>query len=106
MAEVLVDTSVIGRIVNSTSALHNLACDAVEKVRLRGDKPVLVTQVLIELWSVATRPENVNGFGWSPEFVAAMVTDLRSKFRIVDEPKAPLERWYGLVTKYRVSGKR
>jgi predicted nucleic acid-binding protein len=66
----LLDTSVIVRTVHTESSQHALAVDAIAALEERGDNPVLVSQVLIEFWSVATRPASVNGLGWTVEQVA------------------------------------
>jgi hypothetical protein len=57
----LLDTNVLGRMVEVGHPQHRVASDAVDALRRRGDTPCVVPQVLYELWVVATRPPAANG---------------------------------------------
>ena len=65
----------------------------------------VVAQVLIEYWVAATRPIAQNGFGLSPEHASSDVSGLRAFLPCLPEPADVIDRWFGLVTKHRVSGK-
>ena len=71
MSRILLDTNVVLRLAKTEDAQHELVRTAVGIRALRGDDGVLAPQVLIEFWVVATRPPDVNGFGWSPAVAAA-----------------------------------
>lgn len=80
----------------------------VEAIRLlsaRGATLLIAPQVLIEFWVVATRPVQVNGFGWDPPTVAAAVEHLRERFGVLAEGPGLFDRWLSLVTVSGVRGK-
>ncbi len=62
---VLLDTNILLRLSATQAPEHADVVRAVTALLTRGDVPVIAAQVLIELWVVATRPTNVNGFGWT-----------------------------------------
>jgi predicted nucleic acid-binding protein len=62
--------------------------------------------VLVEFWVVATRPADVNGFGWPPSKVTAAIAQLRGQFRILDEGPIAFERWLAIVEGTQVRGRR
>jgi predicted nucleic acid-binding protein len=64
MARYLIDTNVLLRMSNTADAEHGLATDAAAELASRGDTVAITSQVLIEFWAVATRPESSNGLGW------------------------------------------
>jgi predicted nucleic acid-binding protein len=55
---------------------------------------------------VATRPVEVNGFGWSPGATVAVIARLRSQFPLLEEGPATFERWLALVEAAEIRGKR
>jgi len=55
------DTNVLLRLADTQSPEHDVAAAALEDL-IAHDKTIC-TQV--EFWAVATRPEAVNGLGWS-----------------------------------------
>jgi hypothetical protein len=64
----LIDTNVLLRSAVNTSARNPAAAGAVAMLLSQGDELLLAPQVLMEFWSVATRPAAVNGFGWPVDF--------------------------------------
>jgi predicted nucleic acid-binding protein len=67
---------------------------------------VLAPQVLTELWVIATRPVEVNGFGWSPAATSTVIARLCGQFPLLEEGPATFERWLALVETAEVRGKR
>ena len=59
----LIDTNVLGRIVQRTHSMHIDAVNAIRVLRKQQESLCIVPQNLIELWVVATRPVASNGFG-------------------------------------------
>ncbi len=57
----LVDTSVLVRLANSTDAQHTVAAKAVFELHRRGEILYITSQVLIEFRNVATRPKSGSG---------------------------------------------
>jgi len=62
----LLDTNVVVRLLEPAAPEHVLVREAIRRLLLEGHTLVLAPQVLTELWVVATRPVDVNGFGWPP----------------------------------------
>jgi hypothetical protein len=75
------------------AAEHTIIKETVRRLIESGHEVVLAPQVLTELWVVATRPVEVNGFGWSPAATSEVITRLRSQFPLLDEGPATFERW-------------
>jgi predicted nucleic acid-binding protein len=71
----------------------------------RGDTILLVPQVVFEFWVVATRPPDVNGFGWNPEATHATLEQLRQRLPVLEERPDVFERWLDLVVHRGVRGK-
>jgi predicted nucleic acid-binding protein len=59
MARYLLDTNVLVRAAAPKSAHHAAAVESIKRLLARGDEVFLVPQVLVEFWSVATRPVEV-----------------------------------------------
>ncbi|MCX6621969.1 MAG: type II toxin-antitoxin system VapC family toxin [Acidobacteria bacterium] len=102
----LIDTNVLLRLADNRSPEHTVAEAAIE--HLLADKICLFisTQVLVEFWSVATRPESVNGLGWSTATAAEGIRALREQFPLLAESPAVLDRWFEIVDRCHVAGKR
>ena len=61
----LLDTNILLYVANPQAREHGAARGAVARL-LGGDvQPVVAAQTIFEFWSVATRPANANGLGWS-----------------------------------------
>jgi predicted nucleic acid-binding protein len=58
---ILVDTNILLRSVDQASAEHLVSVNALRTLNDRGDDLVICAQVVIEFWSVATRPAANNG---------------------------------------------
>jgi predicted nucleic acid-binding protein len=60
---------------------------------------------LVELWTVVTRPLDVNGLGLSTEAARAEIERLERFFTVLRETPAVYPAWKRLVFEYQVSGK-
>jgi predicted nucleic acid-binding protein len=69
MTRYLIDTNVLLRSAVNTSARNPAAAGAITILLARHDELLLAPQVLMEFWSVATRPIDVNGIGWPVDTV-------------------------------------
>jgi predicted nucleic acid-binding protein len=98
----LLDTNVVVRLMEPAAPEHAIVRDAIRHLIMGGHGLVLAPQVLIELWVVATRPTEVNGFGWHPNKTAEVIARLRSQFVLLDEGPAAFERWLALVHSTRL----
>ena len=59
--DVLLDTNILARCIESTHPHHQLANDAITALVRRGDKLCLLPQILYEYFVVCTRPQQENG---------------------------------------------
>lgn len=104
--KVLLDTNILVRLVARQAPEHAEVVRAITSLLSRGDDPVIAAQVLIELWVVATRPTNVNGFGWTPAQAHRAVVDFRGQFTLLEDTPSVFTHWLTLVTTHAVEGKR
>lgn len=70
-----------------------------------GEELVIIPQVLVEFWTVATRPTNVNGLGMTTDESEKELENLQKFFRLLPENRRIFENWKVLIVKYKVSGK-
>ena len=106
MTRYLIDTNVLLRSAVGTSARNPVAAGAISILLARGDELLLAPQVLMEFWSVATRPVAVNGLGWPVDVVRSEIDKLLDQFPLLPETPAVFGEWLRLVTDHRVIGKQ
>jgi predicted nucleic acid-binding protein len=106
MTRYLLDTNVVMRFCNPSDVQHELATDAISRLLMQSDECLLVTQVIIEFWVVATRPTQVNGLGWTVEQTRSTIDQLLDRFPFLEESPQIFPNWLNLVTTNRVMGKR
>ncbi|BFM38216.1 PIN domain-containing protein [Synechocystis sp. LKSZ1] len=106
MTRYLLDTNVVLRFSNTSDEQHGLVTEAVANLLEQANECYLASQVLIELWVVATRPLNVNGLGWSVEQTQNIIEQLLEHFSVVEETSQIFSIWLNLVTENKISGKR
>ena len=106
MAQYALDTNVLLRAAAPTSAHHTAAVEAIKRVLARGDELFLAPQVLVEFWSVATRPVEVNGYGWTAKDAEAKVAELLRQFPLLPETPAVFPEWLRLVSRQGILGKQ
>ena len=106
MTTYLLDTNVVVRLLEPSAPEHALVKDTIRRLLLDGHVLVLAPQVLTELWVVATRPVEVNGFGWAPSKTADAIARLCGQFPLLEEGPETFERWFALVEGTGVRGKR
>ena len=106
MTRYLIDTNVLLRSAVSSSARNPVAAGAIAILLGQGDELLLAPQVLMEFWSVATRPVPVNGFGWPVDLVRGEIDRLLDQFPLLPETPGVFGEWLRLVTEHQVSGKQ
>jgi predicted nucleic acid-binding protein len=102
---VLIDTSVLLRVLQPAHPHHTSASLAVLRLPLEGRELHIVPQNLYELWVVATRSVNQNGLGLAPVAVESEIALFRSTFRFDADTPAVCNAWEQLVVLYHVTGK-
>jgi len=106
MASYLMDTNVLLRAVQKVAPEHALVVSAIAQITARGEAIYIAPQILIEFWVVATRPAEVNGFGWDPVFVGAEINRILSQFPLLDERPTIFNRWFKLVSSREIKGRK
>ncbi|NLE39581.1 MAG: PIN domain-containing protein [Pirellulaceae bacterium] len=106
MSRYLLDTNVLLRAAAPKSAHHTAAVESIKRILARGDEMFLVPQVLVEFWSVATRPVEVNGYGWPAKEAEAKVAELLRQFPLLPEGPAVFPEWLRLVSRHGIIGKQ
>lgn len=102
----LADTNIIVRFANKTSAQHKLVRNAVSALGQRQTPVYIVPQVCTELWSVGTRPAEVNGLGWTVTQTREVLDSLLELFPLLPDTPDIFAYWLTLVTKHSVHGKQ
>ncbi len=101
----LPDTSVILRLNEPGNPVVEIVGKCLEKLRIDRQELVIVPQILVEFWVVATRPKSVNGLGLTIDEAELEIENLQRVFPVLPETENIFATWKVLVTKYRVSGK-
>ena len=101
----LPDTSVIIRLYDSANPICGVVRQCFDKLEKDGEEIVIVPQVLVEFWVVATRPTDVNGLGMTTDNAEKELEKLQKLFTVLPENEQIFEEWKPLVVKHKVSGK-
>ncbi len=101
----LLDTNTVLRFVNTKDPLHPVVLKAVNKLEQNGERLVIVPQILVEFWVVATRPKAVNGLGMTTDEAEKELENLQKLFRVLPENERIFDEWKSLIIKHKVSGK-
>jgi predicted nucleic acid-binding protein len=101
----LVDTSVLIRTLQPHHPLYLTAKRAIRLLPEQGRVLHIVAQNLIELWSVATRPQGENGLGVTAAQAALELEKSKSMFLFLPETAAIYPVWERLVIEYQSMGK-
>ena len=101
----LPDTSVIIRLYDSANPICGVVRQCFDKLERNGEVVVIVPQVLVEFWVVATRPTDVNGLGMTTNDAEKELEKLQRLFTVLPENEKIFNEWKTLVTKHKVSGK-
>ena len=102
----LVDTSIFGRLANTSDPQHGVAENAVLALKRRGQSLYASPQNMIEFRSIATRPIAVNGLGISASDVEAAIADFEKAFPLLPDIPAIYPAWKTLVQAAGVLGKQ
>jgi predicted nucleic acid-binding protein len=103
---VLIDTNILARIAHKDHPHTAIAKASLQQLWGDGHEVRVVPQVLYEYWSVATRPVEENGLGFSAEVADADVTSFKRVFSVLRDERGILEPWQEIVLKGEVIGKQ
>ena len=103
---ILVDTNVLLRRIQTAHPQYAAARAALTALRQQGETLCITPQNLVEFWSVATRPREVNGLGMAPTEVDREVGALEQLFQLLPETPQIYHEWRRLVMAHSVSGRQ
>jgi predicted nucleic acid-binding protein len=101
----LVDTNVILRSSDRLHPASSIARGAMKILFRQGNRLCVAKQSLLEAWVVATRPRDVNGFGYSAQFAAEGLARIKRLFHLLPNTDDVYPEWERLVLNHRVAGK-
>src|SRR5256885_1573620 len=108
---ILLDTNLLTRMTRSHDPQSGIARSAVQTLRGRGERLIIVPQNLYEFWAVATRPAGRppaggNGLGMTTAQAGHWLRFFQRRFTLLpDRPELP-RLWHGLVEAAGVTGFR
>jgi predicted nucleic acid-binding protein len=103
---VVADTNILLRLLDRKSGEHLATLTAVNRLTQDGHELTVCAQVMIEFWSVSTRPASANGLGVSAVEAAAFLRYVTNVMRVLPEPPDVGARWWTLVESYGVISKQ
>jgi predicted nucleic acid-binding protein len=103
---VLLDTSILVRLANTTDVQHMVAAQAVLELHRRREVLHITPQVLIEFRSVATRPKSANGAGLPVLDAEQHAAMFEAKFSLLPDTADIFAAWKSLVAALGVIGKQ
>ena len=108
---ILLDTNLLTRMTRSHDPQAGVARAAIQTLRGRGDRLIVVPQNLYEFWAVATRPAGAppvgrNGLGMTPTQAGQWLRFFRRRFTLLPDRADLSDIWQTLVEGYAVTGFR
>jgi predicted nucleic acid-binding protein len=101
----LVDTNIILRSADRLHPASAKARNAMKTLFRQGNRLCVAKQSLVEAWVVATRPRDVNGFGYSPQFAAEGLFKVKRLFHLLADTDDIYAEWEKLALAHHVIGK-
>ena len=100
------DSNIVLRLVNKKDPNHLNVSQTLKKLESDGETIVIIIpQILVEFWVVATRPIDVNGLGMMTDEAEKELENLQKLFTVLPENERIFDEWKRLVARYKVSGK-
>lgn len=106
MITYLGDTNVVFRWATPDDPLHSVCQAAVRNLYAQGDEIVITPQVIIEFWTLATRPKEANGLGLATTDAASLVKRLVNQFPLLPDSADIYPRWLALAETHNVIGRQ
>jgi predicted nucleic acid-binding protein len=108
---ILLDTNLLTRMTRSQEAQSGVARAAIQTLRRRGERLIVVPQNLYEFWAVATRPAGTppagaNGLGMTPSQAGHWLRFFRRRFTMLPDREQLNELWQALVEANAITGFR
>lgn len=108
---ILLDTNLLTRMARSHDPQSGVARSAIQTLRRRGERLIVVPQNLYEFWAVATRPAGPppagrNGLGMTAVQAAHWLRFFRRRFTLLPDREELNTLWQELVEGHDVTGFR
>ena len=105
------DTNLLTRMTRSRDPQSGVARAAVQALRGRGERLIIVPQNLYEFWAVATRPPGPppaggNGLGMTPAQAGHWLRSFQRRFTLLPDREELPRLWQALVEAHGVTGFR
>lgn len=104
--KVLIDTNVLLRIFQPSNPHSKDGSAAISVLLSQGCALCIAPQNLYELWAVATRPLENNGFGMEVRDTIRLLDKCVQQFALLDDEHGLFAVWLKLMTECDVRGKR
>jgi predicted nucleic acid-binding protein len=104
--DILVDTNVLLRRAEKSHPSNVNATNAVITLVAKGQNLCVLPQNIIEFWSVATRPIQQNGLGWSAIDADLEISRLEAIFTVLPDAVSIYREWRRIVLDNTVLGKK
>lgn len=101
----LVDSNILVFSADPKSPMFQEVSRATSLLLSRGERLFVISQNLIELWAVATRPVTSRGLGLSVHQALAELVRIKSIFQLLSDSPAIYPEWEKLVARHAVLGK-
>jgi predicted nucleic acid-binding protein len=105
------DTNLLTRMARSHDPQSAVARAAIQTLRGRGERLIIVPQNLYEFWAVATRPAGAppaggNGLGMTPTQAGLWLQFFQRRFTLLPDRAELTDLWQSLVEAQGVTGFR
>lgn len=101
---VFVDTNILLRSVQPSHPMHSAAVRSVAALMRDGEPLVITPQIVAEFWTVATRPVEQNGLGWSHQQTFDEIARIEGFLSVLIESAEVYDEWKRLVVAKGVTG--
>lgn len=101
---VVLDSSVLLRLTDSSDPKHSLSADAIAELAASGHELRLLPQVIYEFWVVATRTKAANGLEIAADEASRLIDGFTARMLVHHDNEQVYESWRRLTGKYQVKG--
>ncbi|MCH8317087.1 MAG: PIN domain-containing protein [Bacteroidetes bacterium] len=102
---ILLDTNIILRSKQTSSKHYKEVTEKLIELFTEGYEFVICPQVIYEFYVVATRPDDKNGLGLTPENAIKEINNITKTYTLLDDNNQIFANWKELVNTFKVSGK-
>lgn len=106
MTAYLLDTNILLRFCDGNSQAQSVTEQVIIQLWENEDTVYITPQNLIEFWSVASRPTDVNGLGWTTNKIQSEIAQLQNLFPILQDTSDVFVHWLHLVSTLNIKGKK